>query len=205
MDCRVTYVCSTAAAWRWLLMLDPVYHPSYAKQITRSTIWLESYWTVIARWCFLLLMTAATSTSLCSACRLLSLQRHMLQSWGAEGSGAVILNSTDAAGGVSHATLFRTNHDIFLLFRCSAGAVIGTDGAARCCATAHQRHWPGCQVHLSQAGSWQPSCYVILTSRSDAWHRRLQSAETTAYRVPATAAAQHVQAARDICVSSAVH
>lgn len=40
-----------------------------------------------------------------------------LQSWGAEGSGAVILNSTDAAGGVSHATLFRTNHDIFLLFR----------------------------------------------------------------------------------------
>jgi hypothetical protein len=39
-----------------------------------------------------------------------------LRSWGAQGQ-PVVIDSTDAAGGVSHCTVFRTDYDLFLLFR----------------------------------------------------------------------------------------
>jgi hypothetical protein len=39
-----------------------------------------------------------------------------LQAWGAKGTPTVI-DSTDSAGGISHCTVFRTNFDIFVLFR----------------------------------------------------------------------------------------
>lgn len=39
-----------------------------------------------------------------------------LQAWGAQGTPTVI-DSTDPAGGISHCTVFRTNFDIFVLFR----------------------------------------------------------------------------------------
>jgi hypothetical protein len=39
-----------------------------------------------------------------------------LRSWGAQGQ-PVVIDSKDAAGGVSHCTVFRTDYDLFLLFR----------------------------------------------------------------------------------------
>lgn len=39
-----------------------------------------------------------------------------LQAWGMQGEAAVV-DSVDPAGGVSHCTVFRTHHDVFVLFR----------------------------------------------------------------------------------------